>query len=63
MIKTSNGTTINYSVLKEIQLRQNEAMKNVTIDWTQDEDYKKGEYTIAVYNGGYRIGGGKVTLR
>ena len=63
MIKTSNGTTINYSVLKEIQLRQNEAMKNVTIDWTQDEDYKKGEYTIAVYNGGYRIGGGKVILR
>ena len=63
MIKTSNGTTINYSVLKEIQLRQNEAMKNVTIDWTQDEDNKKGEYTIAVYNGGYRIGGGKVTLR
>jgi len=62
-IKASNGTTINYSVLKEIQLRQNEAMKNVTIDWTQDEDYKKGEYTIAVYNGGYRIGGGKVTLR
>ena len=63
MIKTSIGTTIIYSVLKEIQLRQNEAMKNVTIDWTQDEDYKKGEYTIAVYNGGYRIGGGKVTLR
>ena len=63
MIKTSNGTTINYSVLKEIQLRQNEAMKNVTIAWTQDEDYKKGESTIAVYNGGYRIGGGKVILR
>ena len=62
-ITAANGTTINYSVLKEIELKQNEPLKNVVIDYSQDSDYKKGDYTIGVYNGGYRIGGGKVTLR
>jgi len=61
-VTATNGTTISYSVVKEVMLHTNEPIKDVTVDWKQGGDYEKGDYTIGLYNGGYRIGGGKVTL-
>ena len=59
----SNGTPLNYSVLKEIPLVTNEPVKDIEVEWKQDGDYKKGTYSIAIYNGGYKIGGGQVELK
>ena len=59
---TSNGSPLDYSLLKQIALKQDEPVKDVTVDWKQDDDFKKGVYRIAIYNGGYKIGGGDVTL-
>ena len=59
----SNGKPLNYSLLKEISLVTNQPVKDVTIDWKEERDYEQGSYTIDIYNGGYRIGGGKVDLK
>jgi DNA-binding transcriptional regulator YiaG len=58
----SDGSQLQYSILKEIPLKQNEPVNNLSADWKQDDDYKKGTYTITIYNEGYKIGGGKVEL-
>ncbi len=60
---TSTGSKMSYSVLKEIALTTNTPVKDVDVDWRQEGDYEKGSYTIDIYNGGYRIGGGHVDLR
>jgi hypothetical protein len=59
---SSNGNPLNYSLVKEVPLKQNEPVYDVSANWTQDSDYKKGAYSIAIYNGGYKIGGGEVVL-
>jgi hypothetical protein len=59
----SNGSQMNYSILKEIPLVTNEPVKDISAEWKQEGDYSKGIYTITIYNGGYRIGGGQVELR
>jgi len=59
----SNGSQMNFSVLKEIPLVTNEPVKDISAEWKQEGDYDKGVYTIAIYNGGYRIGGGQVELK
>jgi hypothetical protein len=59
---TSSGTPLNYTLLKQIPLKQDEPVKDVTVDWKQNEDFKKGVYSIAIYNGGYKIGGGDAML-
>ena len=61
--KLSNGSQMNYSTFKEIPLVTNEPVKDISVEWKQEGDYEKGIYTIAIYNGGYRIGGGPVELR
>jgi flagellar basal body-associated protein FliL len=63
MMPLANGGTLGYSVLKEIALTQNQMVKDVDVDWHQSGDYMKGDYTIEVYNEGYKVGSGKVTLR
>ena len=60
---SSNGTKLNYTVLKEIPLVTNEPVKNITVEWKKENEYEKGTYSITIYNGGYRIGGGMVELR
>jgi DNA gyrase/topoisomerase IV subunit A len=62
-ITTNSGKSVSYSIVKEIALKKNEPVKDVTVDWKQDDDYKRGVYTISIYNSGYRVGGGNVTLR
>lgn len=59
----SDGSQMNYTLMKEIALQQNQPVKNITVDWHQDSDYKRGAYTIEIYNGGYKIGSGSVSLR
>lgn len=59
----SNGESINYTLVKQVNLTQNEPVKDVTIDWQQDSEYAKGSYAIEIYNDGYKIGGGNVNLR
>ena len=60
---TSNGKPLNYTLLKEIPLVTNEPVKDITVEWRQEGDYEKGTYAIDIYNGGYKIGGGKVELK
>lgn len=59
----ADGQSLNYTLVKQIQLQQNQPVKNVTIDWNQDSDYKKGSYGIEIYNEGYKIGNGTVALK
>lgn len=60
---TAEGQSLNYTLLKAIDLQQNQPVKNVTIDWKQDSDYARGSYNIEIYHDGYKVGGGSVTLK
>lgn len=60
---SSNGKPLNYSLMKEIPLVTNQPVKDVTVDWNEEGEYQSGTYTIDIYNGGYRIGGGKAVLK
>lgn len=37
--------------------------KDAHVDWKQNSDFKPGEYKVDIYNLGYLIGSGKVTLK
>lgn len=63
MMDNANGGQLSYSVMKTIALTQNEVVKDVTVDWNQDGDYPKGSYIIEIYNEGYKVGNGTVTLK
>jgi hypothetical protein len=59
----ADGNDINYTLLKEIDLQTNQPVKDVTVDWHQDTEYAKGNYTIELYNDGYKVGSGTVSLK
>lgn len=59
----AKGNDLNYTLLRQIYLKQNEPVKNVTADWTQTNSYAPGIYTIELYNEGYKIGSGNITLK
>lgn len=59
---TADGASLNYTLQKQVSLQQNQPVKDVMIDWHQDSDYQKGAYAIEIYNDGYKVGGGSVTL-
>lgn len=63
VLTDAEGNDINYTLLKQIALETNKPVKDLTADWKQDSDYQKGTYTIELYNDGYKIGGGSVTLK
>jgi len=63
MMDNANGGQLSYSVMKSVALTQNEVVKDVTVDWNQDGDYPKGSYIIEIYNEGYKVGNGTVTLK
>ncbi len=60
---TAKGDALNYTILKQISLKQGESVKNITVDWHQDNSYQKGSYTIEFYNEGFKIGSGNINLR
>jgi len=62
-LTVNGGGQISYSVLKDITLNQGQVVKDITVDWNQDGDYSKGIYTIEIYNEGYKVGNGNVTLK
>jgi cell division protein FtsB len=57
-----DGQQLSYTMVKQVSLAQNTPVKDVVLDWKQDSDYQRGTYTIDLYNSGFRIGGGSVTL-
>lgn len=59
----SEGNTMNYTVVKRVNLEKGQRMTNVSVDWKQESNYQKGDYNISFYNGGYKIGSGSVQLR
>jgi peptidoglycan hydrolase CwlO-like protein len=61
--KDADANTLNYTLMKEIDITNNEPLKNVNIDWHQDNEYSKGSYNIEIYNEGYKIGSGNVNLK
>ncbi len=60
--QTDKGESLNYTLQKEISLQKGQPVKDLTVDWHQDSDFKKGTYAIEIYNEGYKIGSGSVEL-
>lgn len=60
---TEDGQQLSYTLAKQVSLTTNTPVRNVTVDWNQDADYQRGTYAIDIYNSGFRIGGGSVTLK
>lgn len=58
-----DGQSVNYTLSKMIEVPKNTNVKDVVVDWNQDSDYKRGEYKIEIYQGGFKVGSGNVTLR
>jgi hypothetical protein len=59
---TYKGETLNYTLAKQVSLKQGEPVRNVVVDWHQDNSYDRGNYHIEIYNEGYKIGGGTISL-
>ncbi len=59
----ADGQTLNYTLAKQVNIKQGERLNNVIVDWHQDSNYDRGTYKIDIYNEGYKIGGGSVNLK
>lgn len=59
----NDGTTLNYTMAKQVVLSENQMLKDIILDWNQDSSYPKGMYSIEIYHEGFKIGAGSVTLR
>lgn len=59
----ADGNALNYTIVKRVNIEKGQKMTNVSVDWKQDSNYKKGDYNISFYNGGYKIGTGSVQLK
>lgn len=58
-----DGQSLNYTLSKMIEVKKNTPVKDVVVDWNQDSDYQPGDYSIEIYQGGFQVGAGNVTLR
>ncbi|HYD20222.1 MAG TPA: hypothetical protein VEB40_02005 [Flavipsychrobacter sp.] len=59
----SDGSSLNYTLAKQVALTTGQPVSNVTVDWHQGSNYQKGAYRIEIFNEGYKIGAGNVTLK
>ena len=59
----ADGKNINYTVTKQIPLEKGKPVNDISMNWHQDGDYQAGKYGIEIYNSGYLIGKGDVTLK
>lgn len=57
------GETIAYTLTKNINLKSNEAINDVMIDWKQAEAFKKGAYQIFIIYEGNVIGYNAISLK
>lgn len=60
---TEDGQQLSYTLAKQVNLTTNTPVRDVAVDWNQDSDYQRGTYAIEIYNAGFRIGGGSVSLK
>jgi hypothetical protein len=60
---TADGQSLNYTLLKQVDLQTAQPVRNVNVDWKQDNDYARGSYTIELYHDGFKIGEGTVVLK
>ena len=60
---TNDGQTLICTIAKQISLKQGEPVQNITLDWNQDNSYARGDYTIEIYNEGYKIGSSRISLK
>jgi hypothetical protein len=60
---TYDGQSLNYTLAKQVSLKQGEPVSNVIVDWNQESNYERGDYKIEIFNEGYKIGGGSVHLK
>ncbi|MCB9046732.1 MAG: hypothetical protein H6550_11425 [Chitinophagales bacterium] len=58
-----DGQSVNYTLSKLIEVQKNTQVSDVVVDWNQDSDYKAGDYKIEIYQGGFKVGSGNVTLK
>ncbi len=58
-----DGQTLEYTVAKQINLKQGEKVNNVMVDWNQESNYAKGSYTVEIFNDGYSIGKETIVLK
>lgn len=61
--ETFDGQALNYTIAKQISLKQGQPVSNITADWKQDNTYARGSYKIEIYNEGYKVGSGSIGLR
>lgn len=60
---TEQGEKIGYTLVKNVYIEKSVTQQDVSVDWQQDRSFAKGTYLIELYNEGFRIGSGSVTLR
>jgi len=60
--KRFDGKPLKFSIIKDVSIKQNEPVDDVSVDWRQENEYKTGRYSVAIYNSGFRIGRGELTL-
>lgn len=58
-----NGETVNYTLSKLIEVPYNTEVSDVVVDWNQDSDYESGDYRIEIFQGGFKVGSGNVSLK
>ena len=58
----ADGTEKLYTAMKKVNYTTGKK-QTVNIDWKQNSDFKPGDYTVEIYQGGYEIGQGKVTMK
>ena len=59
----ADGKSLNFTVMKQIPLEKGKPVNDVSMNWHQDGDYLPGNYAIEIYNQGYLIGKGSVSLK
>ena len=58
-----HNAVINYTLIKNISLKSNEAINDVMIDWKQAAAFKKGTYQIFIIYEGDVIGYNAISLK
>ena len=61
--KSSEGATMDYSVMKDVYIKNGKPVSDLACSWMQNGTREKGEYSVAIYNNGHRVGAGNVLLK
>lgn len=61
--RTHEGKEKVYTATKIVPYRRGEKAYGVTLDWTPNSNFEKGNYHVDLYHMGYKIGSQQVSLR